>query len=966
MKKIIALFALFCLASVSMMAQTVITMGTGSSDVTGCNFVIYDNGGINGDYGPNRNDLLTIHSSNTSAHCVQIKIILTDFDVHDSDTLFIYDGVTDADSLLLGFINNSVAAGTSSQDLYYTATVNNPSGALTLKFVSDADSCGTGFIINTECVAPCQRVGIEIDSLLSSHYPIQGPDGFFYVDLCPYDTLHMVVHGVFPDNDFSYHQDDASSTFYWDLSVEGEYSGVGMNVMDHYFPTGRGYDISINVEDSAGCKCTMPAIFRIRTSKNPIKKVSQLPPMCTGDEISVDATYSNLSIIQVDSVYSEQLTTLKVCDTIFLPDGQDCGSGCAYRSSVTFTAFSPTATIQDENDILYVRAKLEHSFVGDIYIALECPNGQRAALLKKYNGGSSNCSGQIPTSDIGWNAAAGSTSTGAYFGEANDANDNSSNKCDPITNPMGHTWNYCWSNNTALGYTYASGSGYVYETVNTHSVPNVFQSYNATTIDSSNMTNMTQIYHPDQPFSQLIGCPMNGTWSITVLDGYGVDNGWLTEWEMALDPSLLPQDWTYTVHPDSMYITGPGAAGSYIIPDSSGNIEYTATVVDEFNCHYDTLLNIEVVERPHPDLGPDVDICHGELYLLESHYDYPGSEFIWNTGERTPDIYLTSAGEYSVRVTVTNEDGLACSGADSINVNILPKPIPEFTTSDTAGCVPLTVHFQNTSHGTEGVDLQYLWTCYDENWNVVLTSDKKNPDLKFEHSGTYTVKLVITTANGCVDSLFKWNYITVNYQPTAEFDALPEVALWAETDGSIFFQVQGDTTQFGDDMGFKWDFADGSVDSSAYALEHNFSTWGDYDVTLSMFTPEGCNSSITHTVSLEADLVFPNVITPNGDGVNDVFAIGNLNTSMNQYDPDKYRNNELYIYDRWGKEVYHAEHYDTFMDMTGDRGDGIIVGENVFDAGKVSDGTYYYSFYYKGKLKTVNYHGTLQIIRDRK
>ena len=64
--------------------------------------------------------------------------------------------------------------------------------------------------------------------------------------------------------------------------------------------------------------------------------------------------------------------------------------------------------------------------------------------------------------------------------------------------------------------------------------------------------------------------------------------------------------------------------------------------------------------------------------------------------------------------------------------------------------------------------------------------------------------------------------MTINYQPLADFDALPEVSLWSETNGSIFFQVQGDTLEFGDGMGFYWDFGDGSIDSSSYALEHNF------------------------------------------------------------------------------------------------------------------------------------------------
>lgn len=954
MKRILALVAfIICGVIGTISAQTVVTMGGSTTNVTGCNFVIYDHGGLSNDYGPNRNDKLTIHSNNPTAACVQISIIMLGFDIHPSDTLYIYDGVTDDDSLLIGAVNNDVMYGVTANNIIFTATVSNPTGALTLKFVSDADSVGTGYVINTSCVAPCQRVSLEIDSVLSSHYPHLAEDGFYYVDLCEHDTLHMVVHGVFPDNDFSYHQDDPTSTFTWDLGVE-TLEGVGMNTLDRYFETGRGYDIAISNTDSAGCINYMPTIFRIRTSKNPIRKVSQLPSMCTGDAITVSSTYSNLSVVQVDSIYSEQLTTLKVTDTIFLPDGVDCGSGCAYTSSVTFTAFAPSATIQSADDILYVRVKLEHSYIGDIYIALTCPNGQSVKIMNKYGtSGSANCAAQIPT-PWGWQVTS-NVSTGAYFGDAYDY----SSGCDPnnSSNAMGTPWNYCWSNNTnpQYGYQYASGQGYVYESVNVHGGK----------VDSTNTVNMTQVYHPDQAFSQLIGCPMNGTWSIKVIDGWSADNGWLTEWEMALDPSLLPQDWSYTVHPDSMWVEGPGAHGAYIIPDSSGHVDYTVHVMDEFGCIYDTLLFIDVVERPHPDLGPDVAICHGELYELDSHYDNPNSTVYWNTGEHTPSIFLASAGEYAVRVSVTNDDGLTCVGTDTVYVYVSPKPKPEFNASDTVGCAPLSIHFNNTSITNDTMGMSFRWMIYDENGNIVQTSDKVNPDLQFDNPGVYTVRLVVLTDEGCTDSITKTNYLTINYQPYAEFDALPETSLWSETNGSIFFQVQGDTLSFGNDMGFLWDFGDGSVDSSSYALEHAFTSWGDYDVTLSMFTPEGCNSSITHTVTLEADLVFPNVITPNEDGINDVFAIGNLNTSMNEYDPDKYRNNELTIYDRWGKQVYHALNYDTFMDMTGLRGSDIIKGEQVFDAQKLNDGTYFYTFRYKGKLKTVEYHGTLQIIRDR-
>lgn len=109
---------------------------------------------------------------------------------------------------------------------------------------------------------------------------------------------------------------------------------------------------------------------------------------------------------------------------------------------------------------------------------------------------------------------------------------------------------------------------------------------------------------------------------------------------------------------------------------------------------------------------------------------------------------------------------------------------------------------------------------------------------------------------------------------------------------------------------------------------------------------------------VEDDLIFPNVITPNADNVNDVWAIGNLNTNINPEDPDKYRANSLRIHDRWGRLVFHAENYDTYS-----RDGEIFVGTNPFDGANLPDGVYYFSFTYKGKAKTTVYNGSITIVR---
>ena len=67
-----------------------------------------------------------------------------------------------------------------------------------------------------------------------------------------------------------------------------------------------------------------------------------------------------------------------------------------------------------------------------------------------------------------------------------------------------------------------------------------------------------------------------------------------------------------------------------------------------------------------------------------------------------------------------------------------------------------------------------------------------------------------------------------------------------------------------------------------------------------------------------------NVITPNGDGSNDFWIIDN-------FDADRYPDNEVLIFNRWGDLVYEAHPYDNEW-----RG-------QLFDTGEeVPDGTYFY------------------------
>jgi len=100
---------------------------------------------------------------------------------------------------------------------------------------------------------------------------------------------------------------------------------------------------------------------------------------------------------------------------------------------------------------------------------------------------------------------------------------------------------------------------------------------------------------------------------------------------------------------------------------------------------------------------------------------------------------------------------------------------------------------------------------------------------------------------------------------------------------------------------FLWNFGDNTV-SAIENPEHTYFQNGVYPVTLVVNQGSGCSSSFSQFISItnsnSFDFQIPNVFTPNGDGINDEFKLGGLNSCK------KYR---LSIYNRWGQKVFEAD-----------------------------------------------------------
>ncbi|HHB78779.1 MAG TPA: T9SS type B sorting domain-containing protein, partial [Saprospiraceae bacterium] len=74
----------------------------------------------------------------------------------------------------------------------------------------------------------------------------------------------------------------------------------------------------------------------------------------------------------------------------------------------------------------------------------------------------------------------------------------------------------------------------------------------------------------------------------------------------------------------------------------------------------------------------------------------------------------------------------------------------------------------------------------------------------------------------------------------------------------------------------------------------------DDEVLYEFCNPNGCSSAIIHICIECEDIVIFTAVSPNSDGVNDEFYISNI---------EKYTNNELTIFNRWGNVVHHTHSY---------------------------------------------------------
>jgi gliding motility-associated-like protein len=652
----------------------------------------YDSGNNSSNYGANENETIVIcpdYAAGTSKLALTFGIntgLL--FGVDASDTIYVYDGFNTS-APLLGKHNSS----TDPTGFNHVASfVNNPTGCLTVQFISDGATEGIGWDANVTCVTIPQPFEVHMAGYLMGSGPdIITPSDTGYADICFGDSILYVANGVFPytsdSTGIGYSQNTTNVTYSWQFSDGTQATGDSAWFKP---PARSGYLVTLKITDQFPQSQSVMSKVRVSTIPSFAGVINNRDSICVGDTTLIVGAVTSSDTAGVDPTSSNFQLGGTFAGLTWLPDG----SGLNYTTSVNISGFNPGDTIVAASDIQQLNITMEHSYLGDLEMLLECPNGTQVNVFNSYS------PGIIPGGFSG-----GST----YLGDAFDNN---------LGTP-GVGWEYKWSTVNATWGDFPT------EFAASNTLP--------TTISGGQAMNPNGIYLPEQSFASFIGCPINGNWTITVRDNLGIDDGYIFEWGIFFDPNINPNNETYAPSiSSSQWLTAatilPGQpSDTFIVVTSSnpGIFNYTFEVTDSYGCIYDT--TVQVYFLPGPAVQGDSNACAGQYQITGTSaynggvwtYSGPGTAtFTPNNTALNPSVTVDLNGTYTFTFTDDQcnlDNSFDIYFADSVTVDI----------SGADFCVGDEATIDATSQVLEA---SYLW-------NTGGTS----PMLTVTDSGTYYV-----------------------------------------------------------------------------------------------------------------------------------------------------------------------------------------------------------------------------------
>jgi PKD repeat protein len=328
----------------------------------------------------------------------------------------------------------------------------------------------------------------------------------------------------------------------------------------------------------------------------------------------------------------------------------------------------------------------------------------------------------------------------------------------------------------------------------------------------------------------------------------------------ASDPSSIDQAgliyaWDFG---DGQQGSGPLVSYSYIQP---GNYTVELTVTDKNGAQGSDTATVQVMAVNQPPSAVIGGPTHG-LVGETLNFSGGGSQddglimgYTWDFEDGTKAEGMTVGhvydlpGDYRVKLTVTDDDGL--TGTASLGIHIVPPPPvnqpPKAVISGPAqGLMGETLGFSGSdSSDSDGTIVSYEWLFGDG-----TSTDGANVNHSYGTPGSYQVRLTVTDNNESTAQAMHTVQVNepapINQPPTAVISG----SVTAAAGQIVQFDGSGSSSSDGSIVSYAWDFGDGNT-GSGITVTHVYTQAGNYTVALTVTDNGGLIASAAFVIQIE-------------------------------------------------------------------------------------------------------------------
>jgi len=368
----------------------------------------------------------------------------------------------------------------------------------------------------------------------------------------------------------------------------------------------------------------------------------------------------------------------------------------------------------------------------------------------------------------------------------------------------------------------------------------------------------------------------------------------------------------------------------------TGSVFLTLHATSEEPCNQDSDMVLLIIRRAaSANAGPDSSICQDQSFTLSSAIAHDYSTITWSSnGDGTFDdpntinpVYTPGKGDLlqgKSLLSITAEGVDPCGPAkDSMILTINRKP-EAHPGPDGVICVGMTFNVEGVTASNFS---SFTW---EHTGQGTLTGTNTLSPVYTPvagDTGTVILTLKVFGMSSCRDSMALC-HMNVSIYSAVLVNAGGDQTINADTSATLHAFANGGSGNYR----FVWEPSSLVQNDTAATPQTVILKKDTVFIVTATDKVTGCSASDTVRINIRVNpgeasddcIVIYNVITPNGDGVNDSWVIDCI---------DMFPDNNVKIFNRWGALVNSFDHYDNTT----------TVWKGTNDKGKLlPDGTYYY------------------------